>query len=69
LTKSEPLYVAIDHSGFQAIVWKTDLGLITTVEGKLDPNSDLVIKNVETGDVVSDIDLRNVLMSILPIKG
>jgi hypothetical protein len=65
---SKALYAGMTHDGFQMIVWKTDLGLITTVQGKLDPTSDLIIKNVETGEIVSDVDLRNVLMSILPIK-
>jgi hypothetical protein len=36
MKNSTALYAGIDHNGFQMIVWKTDLGLITTVEGKLD---------------------------------
>lgn len=66
MKKSKALYGIWDYEDFTGIVWETELGKIVTCEGKLNPNSNLAIKDVETGEEISNIDLRNVLMSILP---
>jgi hypothetical protein len=47
------------------LVWETELGKIITVEGKLDLTCDLQIRDINGKDL-GDVDLRNVLMSILP---
>lgn len=53
---------------FTAIVWETELGKIVTCEGKLNVNNNLRIKEADTNEDVDNIDLRNVLMFILPCK-
>jgi hypothetical protein len=65
---SVPMYGFTDHDGFMGIVWDTALGKIVTIEGKLNPKSNLTIREVATGKDIGDIDLRNILMSILPTK-
>lgn len=66
MKKSKPIYGLHDHEDFYATVWETELGKIITCEGKLDIKNNLMIRSVETGEDVGDIDLRNILMSILP---
>ena len=64
---SMPKYAIYDScSDFTGIVWETELGKIVTVENKMSVNGDLAIYNIETNEKVNNIDLRNVLMSILP---
>lgn len=65
---SKEKYALINGDDFSAIVWETSLGNIITVEGKLDIKNDLRIYDVYTGEMISDIDLREVLLSILPQK-
>jgi hypothetical protein len=66
MKESKPIYGFYDGEDFSGIVWDTELGKIVTCNGNLDINMNLLIKDVETGKDVDDIDLRNVLMSILP---
>jgi len=63
---SKVLYSGTDYDDFQFVVWQTELGLVVTTHGKLNLQSNLTIKDAETGDEIKDIDLRNVLMSVLP---
>lgn len=65
---SKEKYVLINGDDFSAIVWETSLGNIITVEGKLDIKNDLKIYDAHTGEMISDIDLREVLLSVLPQK-
>ncbi len=68
MKESKPLYGIWDGEDFAAIVWETELGKIVTCEGKLNVNNNLIIKEADTNEDVDNIDLRNVLMSILPCK-
>lgn len=68
LKESKPIYAVHDGDTLQAIVWDTELGRIVTCAGKLNPEKDLTIIDVETQETVKNVDLRNVLMSILPYK-
>lgn len=68
LKESKPIYAIHDGDTLQAIVWDTELGRIVTCAGKLNPEKDLTIIDVETQETVKNVDLRNVLMSILPYK-
>lgn len=68
MVNSKPIYCITDNEEFQAIIWETELGRIITCEGKLDIKNNMSVRKVETGEEVVDIDLRNVLMSILPSK-
>ena len=65
---SKEKYVLVNGDDFSAIVWETSLGNIIIVDGKLDIKNDLKIYDVYTGEIISDIDLREVLLSILPQK-
>ena len=65
---SKEKYVLINGDDFSAIVWETNLGNIITVDGKLDIKNDLKIYDAQTGEIISDIDLRETLMTVLPIK-
>ena len=65
---SKEKYVLINGEDFSAIVWETNLGNIITVEGRLDIKNDLKIYDARTGEIISDIDLRETLISILPRK-
>jgi hypothetical protein len=48
------------------LVWETELGKIVTSEGKLNIKNNLCIRDAETYVDVNDVDLRHVLMQILP---
>ena len=65
---SKEKYVLVNGDDFSAIVWETSLGNVITVEGKLDIKNDLKIYDTYTGEMISNIDLREVLLSILPQK-
>ena len=65
---SKPVYVAYDGEEFTAIVWDTELGKVITMEGKINPQMDLMIKDVVEDKYVQNIDLRNVLSPILTYK-
>lgn len=66
MKRSEPIYAIRDREEILGIVWDTELGKIVTCEGKWNIKNDLIITDIQTGEDVDIIDLRNVLMSILP---
>ena len=68
MRESKALYGFTDHEDFQGIVWGTGKGLIITCTGKLDIKNNISIRNVESGEDVGDVDLRNLLLSVLPTK-
>jgi hypothetical protein len=68
MKKSKPLYGIRDSEDFMGLVWETELGMVVTCEGKWNIQNNLQIISVETGEDVGNIDLRNVLMSLLPSK-
>lgn len=68
MKNSKAIYGFRSGEEFIGLVWETDLGLVVSYEGKLDLKDDLVIRSVETGEDVKHVDLKNVLMSILPVK-
>lgn len=63
--ESKVLYGFWDGDDFSGIVWETKLGKIVTCEGKLNLNNNLMIKDAKNNNV-DNIDLRNILMEILP---
>ena len=65
MKESKPIY-AIKNGDNISILWDTEYGKILVAQGKIDVNVDLEIWDVETSKKVDNIDLRNVLMSILP---
>lgn len=68
MKESKAIYVFCDFEEIKGMVWETELGLVVTVEGQLNLQNDLTIRSCETGEDVANIDLRNVLMDILPTK-
>lgn len=66
--ESEAIYGFRDGEDFIGLVWETDLGTVVSFEGKLNLNNNLQIVSAETQEEVDSVDLRNMLMSILPIK-
>jgi hypothetical protein len=67
MKESKLLYAMTDHEDFMALMWETELGNILTVEGKLDIKNNIDIRGIDGNDI-NNVDLRNVLMSILPRK-
>lgn len=65
---SKPILGFYDHDECTGIVWDTPKGKIVTIEGKLNPKNNLVIKNIETNETVDDIDWRDILSDILFTK-
>lgn len=65
MKESKVLYSFKNGDDCIGLVWETELGKIVTVEGKLDITCDLKIRDIDQNDL-GDVDLRNVLMSILP---
>ena len=68
MRESKALYGFTDNEDFQGIVWETDKGLMVTCTGKLDIKNNISIRSVESGEDVGDVDLRNLLLSVLPTK-
>ena len=66
MKESKPLYAISDHEKVLGLVWETDLGKIVTVQGSFNIQHNLSIRDIHTGEEVNNIDLRNVLMEILP---
>ena len=52
-----------------AIVWETDMGLVTVVQNNVDMNGNISLHDAKTGATVDSIDLRDLLVSLLPNKG
>lgn len=65
MKESKVLYGFWDREDCTGLVWETELGKIVTVEGKLNLKNNLSIRDTQGNDI-ADVDLRNVLMSILP---
>lgn len=69
MTDSIPLYAFRDTcSDFIGIIWDTEFGKIVTVENKMSINGNLDIREINTGNRVDNVDLRSLLMSILPLE-
>lgn len=67
MKESKPIYVAFSSDDdFQAIVWETEKGRIITTKGSINPETNIVIKDVRNCEVIKDVDIRNLLMEILP---
>jgi len=69
MNKSKAEYAICNIDKCVAIVWKTDIGRVVVVQDKIDINGDLSvveIKNTSNGKVVDNVDLRNLIMEILP---
>jgi hypothetical protein len=64
---SKALYGFWDGEDCSGIVWETELGKIVTFQGNINPQMNLSIRDLNSEEV-TDVDLRNVLMSILPLK-
>ena len=65
---SKPLYAFRDGEDCTGIVWETELGKIVTIQGNINPQMDLMIFDIAANEYIENVDLRNVLMSILPHK-
>lgn len=63
---SKALYAIGDSKEIKGVVWETELGKIITLEGKINIEDDLRIIDIQTGETISNVDMRNVFMSILP---
>jgi hypothetical protein len=59
-------YAIYDFREFEGLVWETELGLVVSTKGKIDPNANIEIMDVETNEVLKSVDIRNLLMEILP---
>lgn len=66
MKESTPIYAMYDGNNFMAIMWETELGKILTTQGNLNLNNNLRIRNISDGEDIDNVDLRNVLMSVLP---
>ena len=68
--KSKPKYAIINKDSCVALVWETEVGLVTvTNDIKIDFNCDLTLIDVRDGAntcIVNNIDLRDLLASLLP---
>ena len=66
---SKPKYAIVNKDLCVAVVWDTEMGLVTvTNDVKIDFNCDLTLIDI-TGTnscVVNNIDLRDLLVSLLP---
>lgn len=66
---SKPKYAIVNKDLCVAVVWDTEMGLVTvTNDIKIDFNCDLTLIDI-TGarnGVVNNIDLRDLLVSLLP---
>lgn len=65
ISGSVPILAFTDYDECDGVVWETPKGKIITVRGNLNPQMNLNIKDISTGDAVDDIDWRNILSDIL----
>lgn len=65
---SKALYAFGDSENVLGVVWETELGKIVTFQGTINPQIDLSIYDCATGNMIENVDMRNVLMSILPFS-
>ena len=67
---SKPKYAIVNKDLCVAVVWDTEMGLVTvTNDIKIDFNCDLTLIDITSGInscVVNNIDLRDLLVSLLP---
>ena len=67
---SKPKYAIVNKDLCVAVVWDTEMGLVTvTNDVKVDFNCDLTLIDITSGEsncVVNNIDLRDLLVSLLP---
>ena len=67
---SKPKYAIVNKDLCVAVVWDTEMGLVTvTNDVKIDFNCDLTLIDITGGTnscVVNNIDLRDLLVSLLP---
>jgi len=67
---SKPKYAIVNKDLCVAVVWETEMGLVTiTNDIKIDFNCDLTLIDITGGTnscVVNNIDLRDLLVSLLP---
>ena len=67
---SKPKYAIVNKDLCVAVVWETEMGLVTvTNDVKVDFNCDLTLIDITSGAsscVVNNIDLRDLLVSLLP---
>ena len=67
---SKPKYAIVNKDLCVAVVWDTEMGLVTvTNDIKIDFNCDLTLIDITGGTnncVVNNIDLRDLLVSLLP---
>ena len=67
---SKPKYAIVNKDLCVAVVWETEIGLVTvTNDIKIDFNCDLTLIDITGGTsscVVNNIDLRDLLVSLLP---
>ena len=62
---SEPILAFTDFDECDGVVWETSKGKVITVKGNFNPQRNLNIKDVKTGEEVDDVDWRNILSDIL----
>ena len=65
MKESKAIYGFTDFEGFGGLVWETEKGMIVTTEGNINPKNNILIRDVETGNDIKDVDMRNVLMEVL----
>jgi hypothetical protein len=60
MKNSKALYAFINESECTGIVWETELGKIVTFQGNINPQMDLRIVDIASGENIGNVDLRNV---------
>lgn len=66
MNESKVEYAILNVDKCVALVWKTNIGRVVVVEEKIDANGDLSIYDIKEGKTIDNIDLRNLLLEILP---
>lgn len=63
---SKPKYALCNLDSCVAVVWETEVGLVTVVQDKVDINGDITLIDISNGKPIKNVDLRDLLVSILP---
>ena len=67
---SKPKYALCNLDSCVAVVWETEVGLVTVVQDKIDVNGDITLIDISNGkpfgEKIKNVDLRDLLVSILP---
>lgn len=66
MNKSKAEYAICNRTECVGIVWNTDLGRIVVMDKPIDINGDISIHECPMSGAITNIDLRNVIMEILP---